>query len=144
VHDAHAHTTYICVCMHILHTYVYACIYIYTYECNITLLRENFKYYGSLILEEYHKLLPFISINICHWVPYSYKFLRDVYFAVFADNMWSTKIKFSKIYNSIDIILCRNPMILKNIITKMLNLWHQQNIHPSKICMSTVFSVIFV
>ena len=31
-------------------------------------------------------------------VPYSYKFSRDVNFAVFADSVWSTKIKLSKIY----------------------------------------------
>jgi len=39
-------------------------------------------------------------------LPHSYKFLRDVYFAVFMDNVWSTKIKSPKIYNSIDTILC--------------------------------------
>jgi len=32
-------------------------------------------------------------------IPYSYKFLRDIYFAVFMDNVWSTKIKSLKIYN---------------------------------------------
>ena len=31
-------------------------------------------------------------------LSYSYKFSRDVNFAVFADNVWSTKIKSSKIY----------------------------------------------
>ena len=31
-------------------------------------------------------------------ILYSYKFSRDVNFAVFANNVWSTKIKSSKIY----------------------------------------------
>jgi len=66
-----------------------------------------------------------------------YKFSRDVIFAVFADNVWSTKIKSSKIYNSIDIILW-NPVILENKIAKMLNLWHLQNLRASKICTYTV------
>jgi len=81
-----------------------------------------------------HVVLYIVSFKI----PYSYKFLRDVYFAVFVNNVWSMKIKSSKIYNSIDIILCQNPVILKNKIAKMLNLWNQRNIHPSKIYKSTV------
>jgi len=57
-----------------------------------------------------------------------------IYFAVFADNVWSTKInssKFTIIICSIDIMLCQNPVILENKIAKMLNLWRQRNIRTS-------------
>ena len=32
-------------------------------------------------------------------------------------------------------------VILKNIIAKMLNLWHPRNLHTSKLCTYTVFSL---
>ena len=40
-----------------------------------------------------------------HVIPYIYKFLRDVNFAVFADNLSSTKFKSSKFYKTVVIHL---------------------------------------
>ena len=39
-----------------------------------------------------------VHVSVVEILPYSYKFSRDVNFAVFADNVWSTKIKSLKIY----------------------------------------------
>jgi len=84
------------------------CHWIQIIHCtNILHLNVSWHYYKHL----------FNNLSIL----YSYKFLRDVYFAVFADNLWSMKIKSLKIYNSIDTVLCQNPVILENKIAKMLN-----------------------
>ena len=43
--------------------------------------------------------------TLCYNVSYTYKFLRDVIFAVFADNLSSTKFKSSKFYKTVVIHL---------------------------------------
>ena len=53
--------------------------------------------------------------------------------------MQCTKIYFLKFISACIIIYKIRPVILKNKIEKMLNLWHSRNIRPSKICASTVY-----
>jgi len=79
---------------------------------------SNHIQYGNVVLdteiEEGRISNAILRITSNHnTLPYFYKFLRDVCFAVFADNVSSTKIKSSKIYNSIDTVLCQNPVILE-------------------------------
>ena len=84
--------------------------------------------------------------KICYYggsqshIPYSYKLLRDVNFAIFTGNLNSTKIYSLKFISTCLIIYKIRPVILENKIMKMLNLWQPQNIHPSKICTSTVIA----
>ena len=74
-------------------------------------------------------------------IAYTYKFLRDVIFEVFTVNWPSTKFSSSKFYWWT--LSCMNQragclVILENKIAKMLDLWHSQNLHASKICTYTV------
>ena len=60
-------------------------------------------------------------------VAYSYKFSRDVSFAVFVDNLLSTKIK------SLATI-----MYIKIIGNKIVHFGHLQNLHPLKTCTTSI------
>ena len=55
-------------------------------------------------------------------VPYVYKFLKDINFAVFAVNFSSTKFKCLKFYKTI--------VIHENKIAKILDLGYPRNLHP--------------
>ena len=64
-------------------------------------------------------------------IPYTYKFSRDVNFAVFVGNLSSMKFKSSKIYKTVVIHLKYNKRSMK---IKSLDLGNLRKLHPLKIC----------
>ena len=68
------------------------------------------------------------------YIPYMYKFSRDVIFAVFVDNLCHRqKLNPHNAYGA-------EGMILENKTTKILDFDHTQKLHPSKICTHMVSS----
>ena len=73
------------------------------------------------------------------YIPYTYKFSRDVNFALFAVNLSSTKFKSSKFYKNSRNTLETQGVIMTDPqkIAKILDLIHSQNLHPTKNCTYT-------
>ena len=53
---------------------------------------------GPVVVKRRTALIQVLQSNSSDLLPYLYKFLMDINFVVFMDNVWSTKIKSLKIY----------------------------------------------